>query len=448
MKKLFGTDGIRAVAGEFPLDPDSIFALGIALVELLEAEKLDPKILIGRDTRESGAWMEEALLQAIRHAHGEGISAGIIPTSAVSFLTKKHVFSAGIVISASHNPYQDNGIKIFSSQGFKISDAWEARLEKDILSSKKVFRKKKTKIRPESVYLKDYKGFLKSQLAHIRLPKRFKVVLDCSNGASSHVAPEVFKDLGFEVVTISRSPNGKNINDNCGSLHPENLAKTVTDIGGDIGIAYDGDADRVVWVDEKGRILNGDHTLFVLAGFMKDKGRLKSDMVVATSMSNMGLELALDKMGLKLVRTKVGDKYVLEKMIDIRTNLGGEQSGHTIFLDDCPTGDGILTSLKMLEVLALKNRPFSKLMEGLQEYPQLLLNVPVAKKVEFQKIPEIGQAIEDVQRQLVGGGRLDVRYSGTELLARVMVEAQDSDQVTRCARQVADVIAKHLGKRT
>jgi phosphoglucosamine mutase len=238
------------------------------------------------------------------------------------------------------------------------------------------------------------------------------VVLDCSNGASSHVAPEVLKDLGFEVVAISRSPNGKNINDGCGSLHPENLAKTVVKVGGDIGIAYDGDADRVVWVDEKGRILSGDHTLFVLAGFMKDKGRLKSDMVVATSMSNMGLELALDKMGLKLVRTKVGDKYVLEKMIDIRTNLGGEQSGHTIFLDDCPTGDGILTSLKMLEVLALKNRPFSKLMEGLQEYPQLLLNVPVACKVEFQKIPEIGQAIEDVQRQLMGRGRLDVRYSG------------------------------------
>jgi phosphoglucosamine mutase len=448
MKKLFGTDGIRAIAGEFPLDRKSICALGTALVGLLEAEKLDPKVLIGRDTRESGSWMEEALLQAVRDAHGEGISAGIIPTSAISYLTKKHVFSAGIVISASHNPYQDNGIKIFSSEGFKISDAWEARLEKDILASKKAFRKKKTKIRPEPSYLEDYKSFLKSQLADVRLPKILKVVLDCSNGASSHVAPEVLQDLGFEVVAISRSPNGKNINDGCGSLHPENLAKTVVKVGGDIGIAYDGDADRVVWVDEKGRILNGDHTLFVLAGFMKDKGRLKSDMVVATSMSNMGLERALDKMGLKLIRTKVGDKYVLEKMIDIRTNLGGEQSGHTIFLDDCPTGDGILTSLKMLEVLALENRPFSKLIEGLQEYPQLLLNVPVASKVEFQKIPEIGHAIEDVQRQLIGRGRLDVRYSGTELLARVMVEAQDRDQVTRCARQVADVIAKHLGKLT
>jgi phosphoglucosamine mutase len=446
MKKLFGTDGIRAIAGEFPLNRDSIYALGKALVKLLQAEKLPPKTLIGRDTRESGSWMEEAIVQGVLDADGEAISAGIIPTSAVSFLTKKHVFSAGIVISASHNPYQDNGIKIFSSEGFKISDAWEARLEKDILDSKKTFRKKITKIRPESAYLKDYKGFLKSQLANVRLPKKFKVVLDCSNGASSHVAPEALRDLGFDVVAISHSPNGKNINDGCGSLYPEKLAKTVVKVGGDIGIAYDGDADRVVWVDEKGRILNGDHTLFVLARFMKNKGRLKSDMVVATTMSNMGLELALAKMRLKLIRTKVGDKYVLEKMIDIRTNLGGEQSGHTIFLDDCPTGDGILTSLKMLEVLASENRPFSELMEGLQEYPQLLVNVPVVKKVEFKTVPEIGRVIDDVERELEGRGRLNVRYSGTELLARVMVEAQDSDQVTHCAKQVADMIAKHLGK--
>jgi phosphoglucosamine mutase len=446
MKKLFGTDGIRAIAGEFPLDLKSICALGEALVGLLGAEKLEPKVLIGRDTRESCGWIEGALVQAIRDAHGEAISAGVIPTSAVSYLTKKHAFAAGIVISASHNPYRDNGIKIFSSNGFKISDDWEARLEKDIVCTKKAFLDKKMTIRPEPFYIKDYKAFLISQIAHVRLPKKFRVVLDCSNGASSHVAPEVLGDLGFDVVAISRSPNGKNINDGCGSLYPQNLAKTVVKVGGDIGIAYDGDADRVVWVDEKGRILNGDHTLFVLAKFMKDRERLRSDSVVATSMSNMGLELALDKMGMKLIRTKVGDKYVLEKMIDIRANLGGEQSGHTIFLDDCPTGDGILTSLKMLEVLALKDIPFSKLTEGLVEYPQLLLNVRVARKVEFRKIPEIGGAIEDVEHQLQGRGRLDVRYSGTEPLARVMVEGEDLDQVTRCAQQVADVIAKHLGQ--
>ncbi len=446
MKKLFGTDGIRAIAGEFPLNQDSIYALGISLVELLEAEKLPPKVLIGRDTRESGSWMEEAAAQGIRDAHGAANSAGVIPTSAVSFLTKKHVFSAGIVISASHNPYRDNGIKIFSSEGFKIPDTWEIRLEKGIFASTRIYRNKKVKIRPGPFYIHDYKIFLKSQLVHVRLPRKFKIVLDCSNGASSHLAPEVFKDLGFEVVAISHSPNGKNINDGCGSLYPENLAKTVVKAGSDVGIAYDGDADRVVWVDEKGRVLNGDHTLFVLAKFMKAQGRLKSDTVVATSMSNMGLELALNKMGLKLVRTNVGDKYVLEKMIDIRTNLGGEQSGHTIFLDDCPTGDGILTSLKMLEVLARENRPFSELVEGLQEFPQVLLNIPVSRKVEFKSIPEIGRVIEDVERELEGRGRLNVRYSGTELLARVMVEAQNGDLVNRYARQVADVVAKHLGK--
>ena len=447
MKKLFGTDGIRAIAGEYPLDPKSIYALGGALVELLKAEKLEPKVLIGRDTRESGSWMEEALVQAIREAGGEGISAGVIPTSAVSFLTKKHAFSAGIVISASHNPYQDNGIKIFSSQGHKISDAWEARLEKDILATRKPFEKKIMRVRSAPTCVEEYSDFLKSRLAHIRLPRKFKVVLDCSNGASSRIAPAVLEDLGFEVVAIHHSPNGKNINDHCGSLYPEKLAKTVVRVGGDIGIAYDGDADRALWADENGRIFNGDHTLFVTAVYLKDKGRLKSDAVVATTMSNMGLEDALGRMGLKLVRTQVGDKYVLEKMIEIGANLGGEQSGHTIFLDECPTGDGILTSLKMLEVMASENRPFSALVEGLREYPQLLLNVPVVKKVEFDKIPEINQAIEDVKRELTGRGRLNVRYSGTELLARVMVEAQDSDQVTRCGRQVADTIAKHLGKK-
>lgn len=445
MKKLFGTDGIRAVAGEFPLDPESIYALGRALVELLRGETLEPKVLIGRDTRESGTWIERTLVQGVRDAQGEEVSAGVIPTSAISYLTKKHTFAAGIVISASHNPYQDNGIKIFSSEGHKISDAWEARLESEILATKSPFKKKRIGLRPERSYLEEYKDFLKRQLDHVRLPRKFKVVLDCSNGASSRVAPAVLQDLGFEVVSLSRSPNGKNINDGCGSLYPEKLARAVVRVKGDIGIAYDGDADRALWVDENGRILNGDHTLFVTAGFMKDKGRLNSDTIVATTMSNMGLEDALGGMGLRLVRTKVGDKYVLEKMIDIRANLGGEQSGHTIFLDDCPTGDGILTSLKMLEVLALRNLPLSKLLEGLREYPQLLLNVPVAKKVEFKKIPEIQQAIERAERELRRRGRLNVRYSGTELLARIMVEGEDRGQITRLGRGIANAIAKRLG---
>jgi phosphoglucosamine mutase len=446
MRKLFGTDGIRAIAGTYPLDYASIHTLGNALVELLRNEALEPKILIGRDTRESGVWMEQALFHGILEAKGSAVSAGILPTSSISYLTKKHSFSAGIVISASHNPYQDNGIKVFSSQGYKISEDWEARLEKAILRSGNSFPEKQMSIRPDTYYMNDYKAFLKSQAAHIRPSKKMKVVLDCSNGASFAIAPDVMKEAGFDVLAVNDSPDGRNINKGCGSLHPQKLAETVVKVHGDIGIAYDGDADRAIWVDERGRILNGDYTLFILAQFMREKGRLRSNTVVATSMSNMGLETALHKMGLRLVRTKVGDKYVLEKMIAIKSNLGGEQSGHTIFLDDCPTGDGILTSLKMLEVLAVRELPLSGLVEDFLEYPQILLNVPVTTKIDFEEIPEISEAIDEVQRLLKGMGRLDVRYSGTEPLARVMVEGENLDVIQKYAHRIGDAIAKNLGK--
>jgi phosphoglucosamine mutase len=445
MKKLFGTDGIRAIAGQFPLDYPSIHALGTALVGLLKEEGLAAKALIGRDTRESGTWMEQALAHGIRDGGGRAVSAGVIPTSGISYLTQKHIFSAGIVISASHNPYQDNGIKIFSSRGTKISDAWEARLEKAVLAGKNTIVEKKTKVRLETKYLADYKRFLKGQFDHVRVPRAMKVVLDCSNGASFVVAPEIMKELGFDVVAIGNRPNGKNINAGCGSLHPHALAKAVAEVRAAVGIAYDGDADRALWIDENGRILNGDHTLYVLARFMKEKGRLKSRTVVATSMTNMGLEIALRKMGLALVRTKVGDKYVLEKMLEIRSNLGGEQSGHTILLDECPTGDGILTSLKMLEVMVQKKRPLSSLVRGLVEYPQILLNVPVARKLDFKDVPEIAKAMAKVQRLLKGRGRLDVRYSGTEPLARVMVEGEELKLIQKCAQGIAEAIKRNLG---
>ena len=446
MKKLFGTDGIRAIAGQFPLDYPSIHALGTALVGLLREEGLAARALIGRDTRESGVWMEQALAHGIRDGGGRSVSAGVIPTSSISYLTQKHIFSAGIVISASHNPYQDNGIKIFSSRGTKISDAWEARLEKAVLAERKPIAEKKTKVRLETRYLADYKRFLKGQFAHVKAPRGMKIALDCSNGASFEIAPGIMRALGFDVVAIGNKPNGKNINAGCGSLHPHALAKTVAEIGAAVGIAYDGDADRALWVDENGRVLNGDHTLYILAKFMKEKGRLKSRTVVATSMTNMGLETALRKMGLALVRTKVGDKYVLEKMLEIRSNLGGEQSGHTILLDECPTGDGILTSLKMLEVMVEKKRPLSALVRGLVEYPQILLNVPVAKKIDFKDVPEIAKAVTKVQRLLKGRGRLDVRYSGTEPLARVMVEGEELKLIQKCAQGIAEAIKKNLGK--
>jgi phosphoglucosamine mutase len=445
MKRLFGTDGIRAVAGTYPLDPPSIYALGSALVDLLRDEGLAPKILIGRDTRESGGWMERILIRGIRDGGGRAVSAGVIPTSSISYLTRKHLFSAGIVISASHNPFHDNGIKIFSSAGFKISDDWEKRLEKAIPRLGRAVPEKMARVRADGRYLDDYKRFLKGRLAQAGRPKKLKVVLDCANGASSAVAPEVMNELGFRVVAIHHAPDGKNINAGCGSLHPQSLARTVVEVKADIGIAYDGDADRALWVDEKGRVLNGDHTLFVIARYMKEKRRLKSDSVVATTMSNMGLELALQKMGLTLVRTKVGDKYVLDKMIEIRSNLGGERSGHTIFLDECPTGDGILTSLKMLEVLAAKDSALSRLTRGLVEFPQILLNIPVREKVDFQEIPEIAAEIAKVGKLLKDRGRLDVRYSGTEPLARIMVEGKDLNLIQRYGQGIAAAIAKNLG---
>jgi len=445
MEKLFGTDGIRAVAGQSPLDYSSVYALGKALISLLKEGDLKPRVIIGRDTRESGEWLEQALFQGINEGQGEAVSVGIIPTSAVSFLAKKYSFSAGIVISASHNSYQDNGIKIFSSQGIKISDAWESKLEKAIIEAPSNVKRENTRITPQSSLGQDYMDFLKSRFSHVNLKRKIKVVLDCSNGASSLFASQVFLGLGSEVIAMGNTPDGKNINANCGSLYPQNLARKVVESKADIGVAYDGDADRAIWVDEKGKILNGDHTLFVLSRFMKEKGRLKSDYVIATTMSNMGLEKALEKLDLKLLRTQVGDKYVLEEMMKLKANLGGEQSGHTIFLDDCPTGDGILTSLKMLEVMAAYNLPLSKLVEDLEEYPQILLNVPVLKKPDFDQFPEIINAKEEIEKRLGDSGRLNVRYSGTEPVARVMIEGQDRGEIEDYASQMASVISKYLG---
>ncbi len=444
MEKLFGTDGIRATAGEYPLDFHSVYTLGHALIELLCTEKLPPRVIIGRDTRESGEWIEQALFQGIKDAKGEALSAGLIPTSAVSFLTKQRGFSAGIVISASHNPYQDNGIKIFSAQGTKIANDWEEILEQAIIGSDIAVQREDMVFSSDSALNYDYVQFLKSQFEGVRLPRKIKIVLDCSNGASSHIAPMILSDLGFDVMAINASPDGMNINRECGSLYPQNLAKKVVETRADIGVAYDGDADRALWVDETGRILNGDHTLFVLARFMKEKNRLKNDTVVATTMSNKGLEKGLGEIGLKLIRTKVGDKYVLEEMMKRDANLGGEQSGHTIFLDDCPTGDGILTSLKMLEVMAEKDMVLSRMVAAFEEYPQVLKNVPVSIKPDMETYPEIASAIKEVEKLLAGSGRLNVRYSGTEPLARIMIEGPDQQKIEQYASELASIISKNL----
>jgi phosphoglucosamine mutase len=446
MKKLFGTDGIRAIAGKYPLDRPTIYVLGKALVGLLREEGLAPEVLIGRDTRESGEWIEADLVRGIADAGGAFHSAGVIPTSGISHLTETRAFNAGVVISASHNPYRDNGIKIFSSRGMKISDAWEARLEKVILAQPgAAVPGDERPPTAESRLIDDYEKFLVDRLEGVRLPRRFKIVLDCGHGASSHIAPDVYRAVGAEAIALNAAPDGRNINAGCGSLHPEGMAAAVIREGADFGVSFDGDADRALWADEKGRLLNGDHTLHILARFLAGRGRLKAGAVVATTMSNMGLEKALGESGLRLVRTQVGDKYVLEKMLELGANLGGERSGHTILLDDCPTGDGILTSLKILETMALTGQTLSALAAGYTEFPQILLNVRVARKTPLAGIPELAAAIEDIRTRITGRGRLDVRYSGTEPLLRIMIEGQDQAEIEGQARRIAAVAAAHLG---
>jgi phosphoglucosamine mutase len=389
--------------------------------------------------------MEQAFFQGVKSKNGEAVSSGIIPTSAVSFLAKTQDFSAGIIISASHNPYQDNGIKIFSSTGMKIPETWEKRLEDSLQKLQRSVEPEIIPFNPEPTLGQKYTEFLLSRFPEEKNNRNTKIVLDCSNGASSAIAPFVFQLLGFEVLAINDSPNGKNINVDCGSLHPETLAEYVTEAKADIGIAYDGDADRAIWIDENGKVLNGDHTLFVQCGFMKEKGRLKSDTVVATTMSDMGLEKALEKLGLTLVRTDVGDRFVLEEMIRIGANLGGEQSGHTIFLDDCPTGDGILTSIKMVEAMATKGMPLSDLVKDYRVYPQVHRNVPVSKKEDFSLFPEIVHTMEEIENHLKDSGRFNLRYSGTESLARIMVEGQNQEELEDLADRMAKVLTKHLG---
>ena len=446
MNRYFGTDGIRAEAGVFPLDYESVYALGKALVSLAEEEGLSRKFLLGRDTRESGSWLETAFVHGVQDAGGTTLCAGVIPTSAVSLLVKKHGFSAGVVISASHNPFQDNGIKLFSSKGRKIDDDWERRLERSLVSPPKSVARRNGPPQPLTAFAQEYGDFLRSIFDGWAPRPGFKVVLDCANGASSALAPGLFRALGLEVLTLACEPDGRNINDACGSLHPQVLARQVVEAKADLGVAFDGDADRAVWVDERGRLLNGDHTLFVQAGHMQAQGRLRAKSVVATPMSNLGLEKALDKKGIRLARAAVGDRFVLEKMTALGANLGGEQSGHTIFLDDCPTGDGLLTALKMLQVMIERGEKLSGLVSGFVEFPQVLLSVPVARKAEFAGFPEITDTMSLIRETLKNSGRLEVRYSGTEPLARVMVEGEDRKQVEDLGRRMADVLVKHLGK--
>jgi len=442
MKKLFGTDGIRGHAGEFPLDVETVRMIGASLAHQLRTS-LDrsPRIVSGRDTRESGELIERAFHEGAEAAGGECVSAGIITTPGVAYLTRTRGFDAGVVISASHNPFQDNGIKIFTPSGKKADEATERTIEADVNNGEKVEIHELVSLDDSNcIQLQQaYSDHLAAEFPELDLSKT-KIVVDCANGAASHIAPELFKRFGAEVNAIHAEPNGRNINENCGSLHLEHLQNVVIDSQADFGVAFDGDADRALFVNEKGKIVDGDATLWIMANFLLDHGLLVNRKVIATVMSNIGLELALKSLGVELVRTSVGDKYVLDELLSSGSEIGGEQSGHVIFPGKSIVGDGILTSLFVLEAIYERSVPFSEMTKGFNAYPQILVNVRVKERLPFADVPVIADAAASIERELDGKGRLLLRYSGTENLARVMIEGQDQAVITEQANRLAEVI--------
>lgn len=446
MKKLFGTDGIRGEAGNFPLDEITIETIGRSLARRFK-EKLDraPRFITGRDTRESGEWIEKAFC---RGANAEGAifeSAGEITTPGVAFLTKKYDFDAGIVISASHNPFQDNGIKIFSPSGRKIDEATEREIEKDIYGEKKSETAKCSVDSSKAAEFQNaYLEYLASEFANLSL-QNLKMVVDCANGAAYKLAPHLFETFGADVIAVNHHPNGRNINENCGSLHLENLQAKVIEEKADFGVAFDGDADRALFVDEKGNLVDGDATLWAMANHLKAHNRLNKDTVVATVMSNLGLEVALRKKNIELRRTAVGDKYVLQELLNSDSSIGGEQSGHIIFPFRSLVGDGMLTALFLLETMFENKKSLSEITEGFTRFPQVLENVRVREKRPFEDVSEISEAARKTEDILGTKGRLLLRYSGTENLARVMIEGENQAEIEIHAKNLAAVIKTNLG---
>jgi len=448
MGKLFGTDGVRGIANEYPMTSEMAVNVGRAVAHLFGGNKNKPEIIIGKDTRISGYMIEYALVSGICSMGADAYLAGILPTPGVAFLTSSTGADAGIVISASHNPFYDNGIKIFKSNGHKLSDEKEDEFERILLNDKIHLLSKSVretgKVHKVDEAEKKYAAFLKSTLPEKTSLKGMKIILDCSNGATYRVAPKIFTALGADVKSLFISPDGKNINKDCGSQHPETLVKEVMATKADIGLAFDGDGDRLVAVDEKGRVVTGDRILAVCAKFLKQKQRLENNIVVSTVMSNMGLGAALKHMGIQYVTAKVGDRYVLEEMISSGAVIGGEDSGHMIFSKHLATGDGILTALKLIEAMKEQATPLSELTKIMTVFPQVLINVDVKSKPDIETIPEIMDAIRSVEKRLNGEGRVLVRYSGTQPLCRIMVEGPTVDDTERYCRQIADVVKKNL----
>jgi phosphoglucosamine mutase len=455
MRQLFGTDGIRGVAGEYPLDRRTLYAIGRALGQRLAIREASACVLIGQDTRESSAWISAVLAAGLEAASVQVISAGVITTPGVAYLTRTNHFAAGIVISASHNPWQDNGIKVFGADGYKLSDQLEHEIEADIFAHLEQLAEgashaaaSASGMLPGSQELREqYAEWLAALVCETGLT-RLRVLVDCANGAASSIAPLVFRDCGLSADFIHIEPDGRNINAGCGALHPANVAQAVAAADGkyDLGITFDGDADRALFSDANGQVVNGDGVLLLAARDMKTHVRLHNDTVVATTMSNMGLESALKRSGIRMLRAPVGDKYVLEEMLKTGATLGGEQSGHILFRDmDVTTGDGLLTSLRVLDVIARTGQPLAELVADMKVFPQEIKNVKVRDKLPLEELPAVMEAIRAAERDLDGNGRVVVRYSGTEKLARVMIEAETEAVMRRHTDAIANALQQTLG---
>ena len=453
-RQLFGTDGIRGVAGEFPLTKQSTYLIGRALGHDLVRTTAKAQAVIGQDTRESSAWIADRVAEGLAAVGVDVHSAGVITTPGVAYLARSRAMAAGIVISASHNPWTDNGIKVFSCDGFKLTDARELAVEKEIfalLENPSAADDTALKIPKPSLpgeaglrhaYVKSLAGDVSSDLSKLR------VLVDCANGAATAEAPELFRSLGVQATFIHISPDGRNINESCGALHPQTLGKVVAESSGkfDLGVTFDGDADRALFCDASGRVVNGDGVLLAAARDLHAQGKLKADTVVSTTMSNMGLEIALKASGIRMLRANVGDKYVLEEMLKTGATLGGEQSGHIIFRDcDATTGDGLLTALRLMDIIVRAGKPLAELVGDLKVFPQKIQNVRVREKTPFVQIPAVQAAIDNAERELGGNGRVVVRYSGTEALARVMVEAESKEKMEALTAAIATEIQKALG---
>jgi phosphoglucosamine mutase len=443
-KQLFGTDGIRGVAGEYPLDPATVYAFGLALGHDAAAAQGSPEILIGADTRESGSWIAEMVAGGLEAAGVKVRYAGVITTPGVAYLTRTGTFVAGVMISASHNPFRDNGLKVFGHTGFKLPDAEEHEIEQEILRLREGgVEPSPAKLTVDETLDREYLEFLISTCA-TRFGG-FRIVVDCGNGASYKLAPELFRRLGADVAAICTEPDGRNINLGCGALHLERLQAEVVARGADFGVAFDGDADRAIFVARSGKVKDGDAVLLASARALRDAGRLKGGVVVSTVMANLGLEKALEREGIRMVRTPVGDKYVLEEMERLGAVIGGEQSGHVIFREFATTGDGLLTAVRVFEIAKLAGVGLDELTADLVVFPQKLVNVRVKEKKALTELPSVAQEIRKVEDEFAGSGRVLVRFSGTEPLARVMVEGQDMAQVERSCATIADAIQKAMG---